>query len=147
MFSFSEDMEEDLGLSGLDERTVSLISGLSVLCVVLVIITLGIIGFFIKVIFINCQCIYIAKMSPNSWLLFPQNSTQTHFRRLKRGERQEKGSKVRHKRAQYLRSPLQNAHKVRFGWLVGLCKYFLIQFLPTPSNNLASILRTRAVVK
>ena len=54
-----EDMEEEIGLSGLDERTVSLISGLSVLCVVLVIITLGIIGFFVKVRFINCQCIYI----------------------------------------------------------------------------------------
>ena len=50
-----EDMEEEIGLSGLDERTVSLISGLSVLCVVLVIITLGIIGFFIKVRFINCH--------------------------------------------------------------------------------------------
>ena len=48
-------MEEEDGLFGLDDTTVSLICGLSVLFVVLIIITLGIIGFFIKVRFIHCQ--------------------------------------------------------------------------------------------
>ena len=43
---------EDIGLFGLDERTVSLICGFSVLCVVLVIVSLGIIGFFVKVGFL-----------------------------------------------------------------------------------------------
>ena len=60
--------------------------------------------------------IYITKILPNSWILFPQNSTQTHFRRLKRGE---KRKQVQLKRARYLKSPLQNVHKVRLGWLVG----------------------------
>ena len=45
--------EEEEGIFGLDETTVSLICGLSVLSVVLVIVTLGIIGFFIKVRFRN----------------------------------------------------------------------------------------------
>lgn len=45
--------EEEEGIFGLDETTVSLICGLSVLSVVLVIVTLGIIGFFIKVRFGN----------------------------------------------------------------------------------------------
>ena len=44
---FSEEMEEEV--FGLDGTTVSLICGFSVLSVVLVIVTLGIIGFFIKV--------------------------------------------------------------------------------------------------
>ena len=48
-------MEEEVGLFGLDGTTVSLICGLSVFFVVLVIITLGIIGFFIKVRFINLR--------------------------------------------------------------------------------------------
>ena len=56
---FSENMKErdrmeDIGWFGLDERTVSLICGFSVLCVVLVIVSLGIIGFFVKVGFFNC---------------------------------------------------------------------------------------------
>ena len=40
---------EDVGLFGLEESTVSLICGVSVLFVVLVIVALGVIGFFINV--------------------------------------------------------------------------------------------------
>ena len=42
-------MEQKTGLLGLDQFTISLICGVSVLSLVLVIISLGIIGFFIKV--------------------------------------------------------------------------------------------------
>ena len=52
-YTFAEDMQEDDGMFGLDETTVSLICGLSVLSVVIVFVALGIIGFFIKVRFID----------------------------------------------------------------------------------------------
>ena len=42
-------MEQNTGLFGLDQFTISLICGFSVLSLVLVIVSLGIIGFFIKV--------------------------------------------------------------------------------------------------
>ena len=61
-------MEEEV--FGLDGTAVSLICGLSVLSVVLVIVTLGIIGFFIKVISQIVGQIYEDVLAPRTLVFF-----------------------------------------------------------------------------
>ena len=64
-FQFFFQMEQKTGLFGLDQFTISLICGVSVLSLVLVIVSLGIIGFFIKVRVQPFFC--LSQISPNNF--------------------------------------------------------------------------------